>query len=535
MVDSSQQPQPEYIHCSRKRYDLSAVKQYFAERGLELLEPCYKTIQTPMQFRCVACGYLGATQLATVLNGSGCRRCGTRRRVNARKLNFEDLKTELAARRIEVLSTEYKNSATLIATRCLVCNRVWHPSPTSLRQGHGCPSCSLKRRVQTRTYSTEQVAALLQKMGITLISEYSTSQKPIRVRFEKCGHEQTRSWNVLQHGFGCSRCARNSRAIPADYDAIAARFGGKIIRIGKTATTSSTWRCQFGHVFERSYTSIKHLGTFCRVCSSSYSEMLCRQIAERLFKKPFRPVRLKGMRSHKGRPLELDIYNQELKVAIEHNGSHHYVAQTNWSGEEGLTLQKVHDETRRQYCKANDIVFIEIRELGKLTTVEEMRTQVRQALLGANRELPLGFDEIDLGNLPRLSESELYWVDVVSAAKTNGFEIISDTFLGADKLILVRCAAGHITKKTPRLIRGNFGCQECFRKSRRKAVQLSDGRIFESGAAAARALGVWKETVNHAVRFGKPVKGFFVSRSKLMPAARGPIAPMIETEKLGHV
>ena len=229
------------------------------------------------------------------------------------------------------------------------------------------------------------------------------------------------------------------------------------------------------------------------------------------------------------------FYNAELKIAIEHNGAHHYSAQVNWSGEDGLEIQKLHDETRRQYCSANGIVFIEIRELGKITSVEEMRAQVWQALLAADRTAPPGFDEVDLSNLPRLSESELYWVDVVSAAKTNGFEIISDTFLGADKPILVRCAAGHITKKTPRLIRGNFGCQECFRKSRRKAVQLSDGRIFESGAAAARALGVWKETVNHAVRFGKPVKGFFVSRSTLMPAARGPIAPMIETEKLGHV
>lgn len=260
-----------------------------------------------MQFRCVACGYFGATQLASVLNGSGCRNCGIQRRSSAQKLDFEKMKVELMLRKIEVLSAKYVNSATPITTRCLVCTRIWHSVPNSLRQGHGCPACSLARRVEKRTYTTELVAALLREMNVTLLSEYSTSQKPIRVRFEKCGHEQSRSWNVLQHGFGCSRCARNKRATSADYETIAAKFSGEIVRVGKTAASPSTWRCQFGHMFERSYTSINQLKTFCRVCSGSYSEMLCRQIAERLFSRPFRPIRIKAMRSHKGRPLELDI------------------------------------------------------------------------------------------------------------------------------------------------------------------------------------------------------------------------------------
>ena len=500
------------LHPSQRRYDLAAVRQRFAERGLELLATSYKSNQMPMQVRCMVCGYRGRMRLDTILNGSGCRQCGIRRRTDARKLNFEDLKIELRARRIEVLSTEYVNSAVPITTRCLVCDRVWHPSPNSLRQGQGCPSCSLKRRVRNRTYTTKQVAALLREMGITLLSEYSTSQKPIRVRFDKCGHEQMRSWNVLQHGFGCSRCARNAQATPADYETIAAKFSGVIIQIGKSAQSFSTWRCQFGHVFQRSYSSIKHLKTFCRVCSSSYSEMLCRQVAERLFKKPFRTVRLNGMRSHTGRPLELDIYNSELKIAIEHNGAHHYTPQFNWSGEDGLKLQKLHDETRRQYCRVNGIVFIEIRELGKVTTVEEMRAQVRQELLNANRELPPDFDEVELGNLPRLSESELYWADVVSAAKANGFEILSDTFLGANIPIGVRCACGHVTEKAPCAILANRRCNECRLEAQRKPVYLSDGRKFPSGAAAAKALGVTKETINKAARSGGSMMGLTVSR-----------------------
>jgi DNA-directed RNA polymerase subunit RPC12/RpoP len=445
--------------------------------------------------------------------GPDCRQGEIRSQTVARKLNFEELKTELRLKSIEVLSTKYINSTTPIEVRCLTCGRIWQPVPNSLRQGSGCPACALKRRVKKRTYTTDQVAALLRGMGIKLLSDYNQSQKPILVRFDKCGHEQMRSWNVLQHGFGCSKCARNARATPADYEAIAAKFNGRVIQIAKTATSSSTWRCQFGHVFHRTYTSIKHLQTFCRVCSGSYSEMLCRQIAERLFKKRFRPIRLKGMRSHKGRPLELDIYNSELKIGIEHNGAHHYAVQSNWSGADGLRLQKLHDETRRQYCQANGILLIEIRELGKKTSVEEMRAQVKQALLDAGRAVQPDFDQIDLTNLPRLSESQLYWADVLSAAEANGMKVLSDTFIGADIPVVVRCSKGHLTEKTPRLILGNHGCHECYMGRRRKPVELSDGRQFNSGAAAALALGVSKEVINRAALSGKPIKGLLITRS----------------------
>jgi predicted DNA-binding protein (UPF0251 family) len=46
----------------------------------------------------------------------------------------------------------------------------------------------------------------------------------------------------------------------------------------------------------------------------------------------------------------------------------------------------------------------------------------------------------------------------------------------------------------------------------KKAVRLSDGREFESGTEAAKALGVTKETVNRAAVAGWRVKGLYVRR-----------------------
>jgi hypothetical protein len=72
--------------------------------------------------------------------------------------------------------------------------------------------------------------------------------------------------------------------------------------------------------------------------------MLCRAMAETLFGVTFRCIRIKEMRSVKGKPLELDIFNEELRLAIEHNGAHHYEAQHNWGGDKALVLQRENDK-----------------------------------------------------------------------------------------------------------------------------------------------------------------------------------------------
>jgi hypothetical protein len=157
--------------------------------------------------------------------------------------------------------------------------------------------------------------------------------------------------------------------------------------------------------------------------------------------------------------------------------------------------------------------LIEIRELGKRTTVEGVRERIRAALLRDGRSIPLGFEEADLSNLPVVNESQVYWRDVHEAAHAMGLQVISHVFLGADKPISVRCARrGHVTPKTPRSILQGHQCDECYMEQRKKPLRLSDGRMFESGAAAAKVLGVTKEIVNKAIRERRSVKGFLIER-----------------------
>ena len=57
----------------------------------------------------------------------------------------------------------------------------------------------------------------------------------------------------------------------------------------------------------------------------SKGELICKQTAERCYGKEFIRVRPPWLINPiTGQPLELDVYNDELKIAIEYNGEQHY-------------------------------------------------------------------------------------------------------------------------------------------------------------------------------------------------------------------
>jgi phage FluMu protein Com len=499
------------IHLTRK-HSIAFASRAFADQGLILKEPHYRNSKTLMAYSCRACGHEGKLRLNDILaKRVGCRICGIQKRFERHRINFDVLKAQLFAHGLEVLSSNCIYRGSRIQVRCTNCQKVWKAKADNLLKTR-CRRCMLRERAKGRTYTTEQVRRSLKEMGILLLSDYTNSQTPIQVRFESCGHANTSTWNQLQRGDGCSKCARNARFTEEDYVEAAKKHGGKLLKMARNGTLASVWRCSLGHNFHRSLRSIRDLGTFCTVCSGSYAEMLCRTIMGKLFGRPFYSQRIKGMNSTKGIPLELDIYNESLKLAVEHNGAHHYEPQLNWSGLEGFRIQRLNDRKRRSFCRTNGILLVEIRELGKQTSIEAMRRQIRTALKRHGREIPTGFNEADLTNLPVLSESQVYWNEIQEAAHAMGLEILSRVYLGADKPVSVRCTIGHVTSKTPRSILQGHQCHECYMEQRKKPWRLSDDRVFESGAAAAKVLGVTKEVVNKAIRQRRPLKGLRIDR-----------------------
>ena len=166
----------------------------------------YETAAKPIRVRCRTCGYVWEPTAANVLHGSGCPKCAYRKVSDARRKTHEQYVAEVAERNPNVeVIGRYEGSSKPVWTRCRTCGHVWEPRAQSLLTGGSCPKCSGHGR-RTHEQFMEEVAA--RNPSVEVLGHYEGSSKPIKARCRKCGNVwHPRAGNVL-HGSGCPKCAR---------------------------------------------------------------------------------------------------------------------------------------------------------------------------------------------------------------------------------------------------------------------------------------------------------------------------------------
>ena len=106
----------------------------------------------------------------------------------------------------------------------------------------------------------------------------------------------------------------------------------------------------------------------------SKGEIECRRILEKIFKKPFnksRPNFLNNPVTGGNYNLELDCFNEDLKLAVEYNGIQHYKYNKFFHrNNEHFLNQKYRDELKKRMCKDNGIILIEVPYNVKTEDIE---------------------------------------------------------------------------------------------------------------------------------------------------------------------
>ncbi len=110
-----------------------------------------------------------------------------------------------------------------------------------------------------------------------------------------------------------------------------------------------------------------------RKVKRSKGEDECVRVLENLFDRKFKRVRPSFLRSPEtGRNLELDCYNEELKLAIEYNGRQHY-KHPSFPGftEEQFKSQLQRDRFKRERCNELGIYLITVPYHIRISDIEE--------------------------------------------------------------------------------------------------------------------------------------------------------------------
>lgn len=87
-----------------------------------------------------------------------------------------------------------------------------------------------------------------------------------------------------------------------------------------------------------------------RKCKLTKGEKLCKQAIEEIYNKPFYTVRPKFLKNPEtNRNLELDLYNDEIKIAVEYQGIQHY----KWPNYTNCSYEDFIKQVRRDQFKVD--------------------------------------------------------------------------------------------------------------------------------------------------------------------------------------
>jgi hypothetical protein len=152
-------------------------------------------------------------------------------------------------------------------------------------------------------------------------------------------------------------------------------IGGVNYNIGKTFRTNNGYNIN-NHDID--YYTINHINdnnTSIPQKFDSKGEMECRKCLVEIFGKPFnksRPDFLRNPVTGGMYNLELDCYNEDLKLAVEYNGIQHYKYTPFFhKTQDSLLIQKYKDDMKKRICKENGIVLIEVPYTIKLDKIKE--------------------------------------------------------------------------------------------------------------------------------------------------------------------
>lgn len=109
------------------------------------------------------------------------------------------------------------------------------------------------------------------------------------------------------------------------------------------------------------------------VSKESKGEQECRRVLRKIFNKPFNKIRPDFLRNPVTGDfnMELDCYDDDLKIAVEYNGRQHYdYIPFFHSSKEVFHNQKYRDLLKRDMCTKNGIKLIEVPYTVKIKDIE---------------------------------------------------------------------------------------------------------------------------------------------------------------------
>jgi hypothetical protein len=356
------------------------------------------------------------------------------------------------------LSDKYETKDTKLLWECKYGHQ-WEATPGHIKLGTWCPECC-----GTKKLTIEEMQNLAKNRGGKCLSDrYINNQTKLLWECSN-NHRWETIPTVIKSGAWCPYCSGVAKSTIEEMGKIAFERGGKCLSdIYSGAHEKLLWRCAHGHEWNATANIIKR-GSWCPQCSDGLGERICREFFTQLFDKKFPKSYPKWLVNEEGNQLELDGYNDEMKLAFEHQGKQHY-EEINFYKMTKKSLDKIknHDLIKRKLCIANDVSLIEIPEIFSDLKVKDIRFYIADQLKKENIVLPKNFFKckINLRNAYESNGAKILLEQIKNAAENNKGKCLADVYITARTKMTFECGKGHRWKSIPDNIKRGSWCPYC--------------------------------------------------------------------------
>ena len=282
----------------------------------------------------------------------------------------------------------------------------------------------------------------------------------------------------------------------------------------KDAHSKLKVKCNNNHEFETTLNNINH-NEWCPTCKIKLGEHISIKAIEHLFGKKFVKVRPDWLRNDEDNKLELDGYNEELKLSIEYQGRQHF--------EQVPFFQKTNEEFKKR--ERDDESKIDSCQKQGVNLIVIPYTIKHQDLCNfiATECTKLGYNilnKVEDFNVSECINNIASKVETLNALITSkGGEWIDGDYIDRNSDIKIRCNKGHEWSSKVGYIIGGSWCHQCAH------VQTEERR---------EKIGEGLKKYYNTEEGIKTKKKLIIKRSKTMQQQREELRKTITHKECGH-
>jgi hypothetical protein len=474
-----------------KKHNLLEFQKIARKQGGKCLSKSYSSIDRKLKFECKF-GHKWSAVAWSVYKGSWCIICGNvQSGLKRRTITIEKLNLIAKSNQGFCLSKTYEGANSNATWKCKN-NHVWDASVSSVMAGRWCRECGIASSTKKRSNTIEDAQKYAHSREGKCTSKTYTNSRT-KLNWEcKFSHTWSAVFSSKNQTRWCPTCAEHEKIKRfkkgllslSDMHKLAAKQDGFCISTSYVnSQTHLDWKCSNGHIFSAKPSNVQ-TGHWCPYCKNDLGENTVRQIFEIIFDSSFKRVRPLFLKTIKGGRLELDGFNEELKIAFEHHGRHHYKV-SHFSKSKHILKQRIKlDTLKEKLCKKNGIKLIVVPEVGEYVALNDLYrfivTELKKNKIRIPKHKPFNLNSQTFqqksSQLQRLSDE----------AKKRNWVLLSTVYIGFHNKHDFICENKHTISITPGHFLNGRGCAVCSGKVKGSIEEMQKLASSKNGVCLSK-------------------------------------------------